>query len=213
MKNQVKTIKITKQQLLNLSYDVAEADKRINRKKIHSAESIVFITLAAVICGAESWNEVAYFSGCKETLWKKLFPGFIISPSHDTFSRFFSSLDPEKFEESFRKWIRDIMGDLQYKGVIAIDGKTIRNSGSEAGKEVSDKSDEPGKYSKLHVVSAFATSLGISLGQLKTEEKSNEITIIPELIKAIDIDGCIITIDAMGCQKEIAKTIDRKSVV
>lgn len=155
----------------------------------------MFMSMAAVICGAQSWNDIEDFGKSKSSFFKEKISGFNKVPSHDTIGRFFKALDPEKFEQTFRQWISEVVG--KYTGSLAIDGKTIRGTGK------SDKN----KGLSLHMVSIYATQLGLSLGQIKTEEKSNEIEAIPRLIEAIDIEGNVITIDAMGCQKKIAKAI------
>lgn len=169
-------------------------DPRLNRKKRHSLHDIIAITICAVIAGAEGWTDVARFGKAKEA-WLRTFlklPNGI--PSHDTFGRFFSLLDPVAFQRCFIEWVQSIHQSVQ--GVVAIDGKTARRS--------HDRSK--GKQA-IHIVGAWATENGIALGQTKVDDKSNEITAIPELVKALDLKGCLVTIDAMGCQKEIAKTI------
>ncbi|MDO9028362.1 MAG: ISAs1 family transposase [Candidatus Roizmanbacteria bacterium] len=169
-------------------------DHRIDRKKLHLLEDIVFITIAAVISGAASWNEIELFGKHKKD-WLASFlslPNGI--PSHDTFNRFFASLDPEVFEQVFTSWVNSLVE--KYPGdIIAIDGKTIRGS---KGK---------GFHSATHVVSAFSIHNQLIMGQLQVDQKSNEITAIPKLLDALLINGSVVTIDAMGCQKEIAKKI------
>ena len=200
--------------LLDFSDSFISIDPRIDRCKIHYAETIVFIAISGVLCGCESWNDLEDFGYSKESFFREKLPRFNGIPSHDTFCRFFSALsalDPEKFEQNYREWIQGILG--HYDGHIAIDGKTIcgayesecehqfRGSGR--------KADFRG-FGKLHLVSAYATEAGVSLGQLKVEDKSNEITAIPELLDELCIQGNTITIDALGCQKAIAeKIIDR----
>lgn len=191
--------------LLTLSQNIS--DYRIDRCRKYPSELIVYITLAAVICDAQTWEDVALFGRCKFDYFKQIFPYLEKIPSHDTFNRFFSLLKPEVFEKEFRKWVRSVIKD--YKGVIALDGKTIKNG----------YYDESSRYyrstglrrgsprEKLHIVSAWFVDFSISLGQVKVTEKSNEIKAIPKLLKELDILGCIITIDAMGCQKKIAETI------
>lgn len=169
-------------------------DPRLNRKKRHSLHDIIAITICAVIAGAEGWTDVARFGKAKEA-WLRTFlelPNGI--PSHDTFGRFFSLLDPVAFQRCFIEWVQSIHTSIQ--GVVAIDGKTARRS--------HDRSK--GKQA-IHIVGAWATENGIALGQTKVDDKSNEITAIPELVRALDIKACLVTIDAMGCQKEIAKAI------
>lgn len=175
-------------------------DPRIDRNKEHSLEVIVYIALCAVICGGEGWNEIERFGICKFDFFKRRFPDLVKIPSHDTFNRFFSLLKPGYFELIFRNWVCELCG--KYTGVVAIDGKMIRGA-SKCGK------DAPlGKEGfKLHMVSAWAVSNGISLGQVKVDDKSNEITAIPSLIKSLDLEDCIVTIDAIACQTDIAEVI------
>lgn len=191
--------------LLTLSQNIP--DYRIDRHRKYPSELIVYITLSAVICDAATWEDVALFGRCKFDYFKQIFPYLEEIPSHDTFNRFFSLLKPEVFEREFRKWVRSVIDN--YKGVIALDGKTIKGG-------CYDQTDRllrgtglrrgsPGE--KLHIVSAWFVDFSISLGQVKVNEKSNEITAIPALLKELDILGCTITVDAMGCQKEIAETI------
>jgi predicted transposase YbfD/YdcC len=168
-------------------------DHRMDRKKLHLAEDIVFITLAAVICGAETWEEIAEFGHSKRNFLQRFIKLENGIPSPDTFNRFFASLNPKVFEGLFLSWVKELC--KKQKGVIAIDGKTVRGS------------RKVGNKSAIHMVSAFATANNLVIGQVKTNQKSNEITAIPELIKVLDIEDCIITIDAMGCQTKIAETI------
>lgn len=172
-------------------------DPRIDRRKFHSLEDIVFITIAATICGAESWNEIELF-GKEKKEWLSSFlslPNGI--PSHDTFNRFFAILDPTEFETCFLAWVKSICDS--YNGdFVSIDGKTMRGS-----RGVDCKS-------ATHIVSAWSDANSLILGQIKTEQKSNEITAIPELLEALLLRGAIVTIDAMGSQKSIAKKIIAK---
>lgn len=155
---------------------------------------IIVIAITSILCGADDWNSIERFGKIKEE-WFSTFlklPNGI--PSHDTFRRVFTQLAPSEFQECFVGWVRGVAGTI--KGVIAIDGKTVRRSHDRGiGKKA------------IHMVSAWAAENNLVLGQVKTDEKSNEITAIPELLKLLDINGCIITIDAMGCQKSIAKQI------
>lgn len=175
-------------------------DPRIDRNKEHSLEVIVYIALCAVICGGESWNEIERFGISKFDFFKRRFPDLVKIPSHDTFNRFFSLLKPGYFELIFRNWVCELCG--KYTGVVAIDGKMIRGA-SKCGKDTPLGKDG----FKLHMVSAWAVSNGISLGQVKVDDKSNEITAIPALIKALDLEDCIVTIDAIACQTDIAEVI------
>lgn len=171
-------------------------DPRRNHKKKHSLETIFYITIAAILAGAESWYDIEEFGIAKQDFFARKIKDFNGVPSHDTFNRLFSILKPELLERSFRVWINEICG--KYKGVVPIDGKTICGA--------SERKDN-GSFAKLHIVSAWASTNGITLGQEKVSEKSNEITAIPALIEALDLAECIITIDAMGCQKKIVETI------
>lgn len=203
-----KTTSLSFSDLLSFSDSFVEIDPRIDRCKVHYAESIVFIAISGVLCGCESWNDLEDFAHSKEAFFREKLPRFHGVPSHDTFCRFFSALDPDKFETNYRQWISNILGD--YCGHVAIDGKTIcgayeselehRLRGSGCKKDFKS-------FGKLHMVSAYATEAGVSLGQIKVEDKSNEITAIPQLIDELCIRGNTFTIDAMGCQKEIAKKI------
>jgi predicted transposase YbfD/YdcC len=180
-----------------LSYFTAIRDPRVDRCKEHLMEDIIFITIAAVICGAETWNDIEHYGQSKET-WLRQYlrlPNGI--PSHDTFNLFFSALDPDEFEQAFLSWIKDI-SKLTDGDVISIDGKTV--CGSRAGNS----------KRAVHIVSAWSKANQLSLGQVKVDEKSNEITAIPKLLDVLVIRGCLVTIDAMGCQREIAAKIIEK---
>lgn len=170
-------------------------DPRIDRTKRHELVDIIVIAICAVICGADDWVDVALFGESKEA-WLRTFlelPNGI--PSHDTFTRVFARLDPEAFRERFLKWVQAISVMIGGQ-VIAIDGKRLRGS-------------QDGGLGKgaIDMVSAWATENQLVLGQVKVDDKSNEITAIPELLKLLALSGCLVTIDAIGCQKEIAKTI------
>lgn len=181
-----------------LSFFASLPDHRIDRTKLHLAEDIVFISIASVLCGADTWDEMEDFGNSK-TEWLKTIlelPNGI--PSHDTFNRFFTSLDPDAFEKCFLEWTSHIVKQNAGK-VISIDGKTIRGS---RGK---------GIKSAIHMVSAWVEENQITLGQIQVEDKSNEITAIPALLDALLISGSIVTIDAMGCQVDIAKKIVSKN--
>ena len=161
----------------------------------HNLIDIITISICAITCGAQNWVDVEQYGKSKHD-WLKQFlqlPNGI--PSHDTFSRVFSMLEPGQFHEAFTNWCQCIR-NLFNKEHIAIDGKTARAS--------HDKSRDK---SAIHVVSAWSVQNGIVLGQVKTDEKSNEITAIPELIKHLELKDTIVSIDAMGCQKKIAKQI------
>ncbi len=171
-------------------------DPRREHLREHSFECIFYIAMAAVIGGAESWYEVADFGKMHESFFRSRIKDFKCVPSHDTFNRVFSLLSPCELEKGFRTWIREICG--KYRGLVSIDGKEICGAREE-------KSD--GSFESLRIVSAWASSNGVSLGQEKVSDKSNEIKAIPLLIKALDLEGCIITIDAIACQHEIVSTV------
>lgn len=174
-------------------------DPRRSHRRRHSLETIFYIAMAAVIGGAESWYEVEEFGRMKEAFFRSRIKDFHGIPSHDTFNRVFSLLDPLVLEASFRRWISEICG--KYKGVVAIDGKEICGA---------REKKAGGTFDPLRIVSAWAVGNGVSLGQEKVGVKTNEIKAIPKLIKALDLSGCIVTIDAIGCQHEIVKTITEK---
>lgn len=168
-------------------------DPRRRHRRLHRLLDIVVIAICAVLCGADNWQEVATFGQCRQA-WLKRFlalPHGI--PSHDTFERVFDRLDPQAFQACFRSWITALCLHLQLPH-IAIDGKTLRHSGTDA-------------LGPLHVVSAWATAQHLVLGQEVVAEKSNEITAIPRLLELLDLEGALVTIDAIGCQKDIAEKI------
>ena len=176
------------------SYFSEMPDFRINRKKQHLLTDIITITIAGVLCGMESYDDIEDFAEFRQD-WFKTFlelPNGI--PSHDTLNRVFSNMDPVKFELCFRNWVDAIL-ESHPGQLISIDGKTIRGAKSH------------GIKSPIHMVSAWASESNMVLGQIKVSEKSNEITAIPELLKSLFIKGNIISIDAMGCQQDIAACI------
>ena len=168
-------------------------DHRVQRCLRHKLLDVVFMAICATVSGADDWVAVEVFCNAKLDWFRKHLelPNGI--PSHDVFGAVFRYLDTEAFESCFRAWMAEICLHTDLKHV-AIDGKTMRSSGG------------PDKKC-LHVVSAFATANGVTLGQRAVDAKSNEITAIPELLKTLDIAGAMVTIDAMGCQKEIARAI------
>ncbi len=170
-------------------------DPRRERGRRHNLCDMIAIALCAVICGAESWEDVAEYGRQKEP-WLKTFlrlPNRI--PSHDTFNRLFRLLKPKPFQACFQRWMQGLVEATEGR-IVAIDGKTLRHSFDRA----ADKS-------ALHMISAWAVANGISLGQRAVDGKSNEITAVPELLKLLELEGAIVTYDAMGCQKEIAQAI------
>jgi predicted transposase YbfD/YdcC len=174
------------------------ADPRETRRCDHQLIDILAIAVCAVIACAESWEDIELYGRSKQA-WLKTFlalPNGI--PSHDTFRRVFMLLDPDAFEACFARWAQSLMGKVE-REVVAIDGKTVRRSGSR-------RHD----HGPLHLVSAWASDQGLVLGQREVDGKSNEITAIPERLDTLHLDGCIVTLDAMGCQKDIATQIRAK---
>jgi len=170
-------------------------DPRIDRTKRHRLLDILIIAICAVICGADSWVDIELF-GRTKIEWLKTFlklPNGI--PSHDTFGRVFAALNPQEFESSFMEWVQAI-NQLTQGQVIAIDGKQLRGS----------QDNGIGKNA-IYMVSAWATENQLVLGQRKVDDKSNEITAIPKLLKLLEVKGCIVMVDAIGTQTKIAKTI------
>jgi len=184
------------------------SDPRRDHGQIHRLDEIVFMAICGVLCGADSWLEIADYSESKSD-WLSTFlalPGGI--PSHDTFRRVFCLLDPLAFQKCFFAWMAALMDqhgltpiplDRPALRPVAIDGKAQRGS---ARRTVG--------RSPLHMVSAWAVENHLSLGQVATDAKSNEITAIPELLELLDLEGAVVTIDAMGCQKDIASGIIQK---
>lgn len=170
-------------------------DPRVERTKRHLLIDILVMAICAVICGADDWVAVAAFGSAKQE-WFKTFLGLAHGvPSHDTFGRVFARLDPQQFQQAFMTWIQAV-SDLTHGQVVAIDGKKLRRSHDQRlGKQA------------IVMVSAWATANRLVLGQVKTNDKSNEITAIPELLRVLALDGCIVTTDALGCQTEIATAI------
>jgi predicted transposase YbfD/YdcC len=168
-------------------------DPRRAHRRLHQLQDILVIALCAVIAGATDWQEVETF-GRERRDWLGRFLGLPNGiPSHDTFERVFDRIKPGSFQACFREWVQAVSKALGIKHV-AIDGKTLRRSGS-------------AKLGPLHLVSAWATAQHLSLGQVAVDAKSNEITAIPALLELLDLAGAVVTIDAMGCQKAIAKKV------
>ena len=169
-------------------------DPRVERTRYHELLDILVLSVLAVMCGAEGWEDIANFGKIRKGWLKQFIKRKNGIPSHDTISRVFRAVKPDAFQAAFREWLieMDLMGGAD---VIAIDGKSLRRS-------------HDGVFKKmLHSVSAWSVANNVMLGQQAVDEKSNEITAIPLLLKTLQLKGAIITIDAMGCQKEIAKQI------
>ena len=174
-------------------------DPRAPYNQRHKFLDIIIIAVTAILCGMDTWNEIEDWAYSKKE-WLETFlelPGGI--PSHDTINRVFQMIDPDQFHDAFFRWTSAVAGKIE--GIIAIDGKTIRRSKDES------KGNRPS-----HVVSAWACDTSLVLGQLRVDEKTNEIKAIPELLEILCLKGCVVTIDAMGTQKEIAeKIIDKEA--
>ena len=170
-------------------------DPRIERHRKHKLQDIMAITLCGTICGLEHWTHIEDFALTHES-WFRTFldlPHGI--PSHDTLGRVFAAMNPDEFEKAFQRWVHDLAGDSAGKH-IAIDGKTLRNS-----------FDRASERSAIHMVSAWVHENHAVFGQLKVEDKSNEITAIPKLLKMLELKDSTVTIDAMGCQRDISRQI------
>ncbi|WFQ78877.1 ISAs1 family transposase [Xenorhabdus sp. SF857] len=173
-------------------------DPRQSAKISYPLFDVLFLTMCAVIAEAEGWEDIEDF-GETHFDWlqeKGLFPTGL--PVHDTIARIISRLDPTQFQHCFIQWVQAVSERTEGE-IIAIDGKRLRGS-----------YDRKNRQSAIHMVSAFATQNGIVMGQLKTDKKSNEITAIPKLINLLDIKGCLVSVDAMGCQTKIAERIIRQ---
>ena len=170
-------------------------DPRVIGRTTYRLEDILFLTLCAVLCGMDDWEAIEQW-GNHRVQWLRQFIAVEQGiPSHDTISRVFAALDSVVFQACFIRWMGTLVPSLAGQ-IVAIDGKTARGSHQRrCGKQA------------IHLVSAFVCGHGLSLGQWKTDEKSNEITAVPELIEALDLEGATVTLDAMGCQKEIAAAI------
>ena len=170
-------------------------DPRDDKKRHHLLIDMIVIAITAVICGADGWTQVEAFGKAKEAWFRRFLELPHGIPSHDTFGRVFSVLSPEVFEARFRDWVASVR-EVCGQDIVAIDGKSLRRSHRRK------KGLGP-----LHMVSAWSVANGLVLAQKATEAKSNEITAIPEVLELLDLKGCIVTIDAMGCQKAIAEKI------
>lgn len=170
-------------------------DPRVQGRCEHKLVDIVLVAVCAVLCGAESWSEVEEYGEAKEAWLRQYLSLAAGIPSHDTFSGVFRLLDAATFQQRFMRWVEQHF-QVPRDEVIAVDGKTARGSG-----------DSFRGQDAIHLVSAWASEAGVLLGQRKVEAKSNEITAVPELLTLLFLKGCIVTVDALNCQKDIAQTV------
>jgi predicted transposase YbfD/YdcC len=176
----------------------ALSDPRSDRNQLYPISEILLTSLCAAICGAEGWQDIEDFGLSKLDFLRTILPYENGIPSDDTFRRFFRSLDPEVFSQCFTDWFETIRPDIiSSDSVLAIDGKSLRHSFD-------------GDKKMLHMISAFCSESRLVLGQKKVSDKSNEITAIPDLLRILDVEGRTVTIDAMGCQYDIADQIQYK---
>ena len=171
-------------------------DFRLDRTKYYPLQEIIFLLISAVISGSETWEEIADFGKMKLSWLRKYYPYTNGTASHDTINRVMSMINHEDFNACFVNWVNSI-GKFPSGSLINLDGKTIKGS-----KDSSKKT--------VHIVSAWCNDLTMSLGQVKTAEKSNEITAIPKLLDLLELESCVLTIDAIGCQRDIATKIQEK---
>jgi predicted transposase YbfD/YdcC len=187
----------TKQDITFMSHFSKLPEPRISGMVTYPLNEILLVSLCAVLSGCDDFVEISEYGKEKLEFLRKFLPFSNGIPSHDTYANVFRMLDFTAFSECFISWVKSLSESLE--GIIAIDGKTLRGS-----------QDRKHGKAAIHMVSAFAHAQGLVLGQQKVSDKSNEITAIPELLDKLVIEGAIITIDAMGCQKEIAKKIVSK---
>ncbi len=168
-------------------------DPRMERRRLHNLTDIMVIALCTLLCGGESFNDMEDFGKAKEDWFKNFLELSSGIPSHDTFNRVFSAIDTDQFMDCFMRWTESLRRVVN-KEIVALDGKALRRAGER---------NQPLPY----IVSAWARENGLVLGQVKVDDKSNEITAVPELLQVLELKGCIVTIDAMGCQRKIAEKI------
>jgi predicted transposase YbfD/YdcC len=178
-----------------LSHFATLDDPRVERTKLHPLPNILAIAICAVICGAESWDDIAAFGEARADWFGSFLDLAHGIPSHDTFNRVFAALDPAQFETCFRAWIRAARPVLAAQ-VIAGDGKTVRRSHNR----------QRGRAA-IQLVSAWAAQQRLVLAQTKVANRSNEITAVPDVLQALAVAGCLVTLDAMGCQRAIAQQV------
>lgn len=168
-------------------------DPRVNRTKDHELVDILVLAICALLCRAETFNDMEDFGNAKHDWFKTFLSLRHGIPSHDTFNRVFQALDPKEFQQAFLNWTQSLRAAIPGE-IVAMDGKALRRALTES-------------KNPRYIVSAWAEDNGLVLGQLKVDEKTNEITAVPQLLRALELSGCIVTLDAMGCQKNIAKEI------
>jgi len=168
-------------------------DPRVNRRLAHDLIDVLIVAVCTLLCGGESFNDMEDFGLAKREWFQTFLTLRNGIPSHDTFNRVFAALDPKAFLECFLRWTQSVRQAVP-REIVALDGKALRRALSQ---------DQSIKY----IVSAWAESNSLVLGQLKVADKSNEITALPELLRVLELSGCIVTVDAMGCQKKIAREI------
>lgn len=170
-------------------------DPRQAKKCRYIFSEVIFMTLCGLLCGADDWNGVELYARTNESWFRRYLKLPSGIPSHDTFNRLFSLLDPKAFHDIFIQWVQETLVTTELRGVVAVDGKTQRGSRSSILSEVS------------HTVNAWSTELGVCLGQESVDSKSNEITAVPELLEKLALKGCLVTADAMSCQKKIVQQV------
>ena len=175
-------------------------DPRQQGKVLYPLEEIFLLVLCGVISGPDGWTSIALYGQKRLEFLRRFLPFENRTPSHDQLGILFSRLDMEEFQSCFISWVASLNETLE--GVVAVDGKTLRRS-----------FDSSSSQAAIHMVSAWACGKKLVLGQRKVDDKSNEITAITELLELLNIKGAIVTIDAMGCQREICKKVEKKKPI
>ena len=175
-------------------------DPRQQGKVLYPLEEIFLLVLCGVISGADGWTSIALYGQKRLEFLRRFLPFENGTPSHDQLGILFSRLDMEEFQSCFISWVASLNETLE--GVVAVDGKTLRRSFGTISNQAA-----------IHMVSAWACGQKLVLGQRRVDDKSNEITAIPELLELLNIKGAIVTIDAMGCHREICKKVEKKKPI